>query len=185
MPTALFDEFQFVLWYSVTSAMGPRYRGLAHRVGRVREVLGSIRHETRIRRSADEVWQLVGDAARLYEWFPGITSSPVDGTSRMITTDAGLPMPEEILVVDPVQRRFQYRLTSPMFQHHRGTIDVIDLGVDHDTPTCLVVYSTEADPRAMALVIGGGTAGALDELRRLMETSAPELPADHHASGPT
>jgi hypothetical protein len=36
--------------------------------------------------------------------------------------------------------------------------------------TCLVVYSTEADPRTMALVIGGGTAGALDELKRQMES---------------
>ncbi|HWM22027.1 MAG TPA: SRPBCC family protein [Ilumatobacteraceae bacterium] len=143
-------------------------------------MLGSIRHEIRIRRSADDVWQLVGDAARLHEWFPGITSSPVDGTSRLITTDAGLPMPEEILVVDPVQRRFQYRLTSPMITHHRGTIDVIDLGLDVDGATCIVVYSTEADPRAMALVIGGGTAGALDELRRQMETAETEPPADDH-----
>ena len=140
--------------------------------GRVRGVLGSIRHETRIRRAADDVWRLVGDAARLYEWFPGIASSPVDGTTRLITTDAGLPMPEEILVVDPVQRRFQYRLTAPVFRHHRGTIDVIHL----DDATCLVVYSTEADPRAMALVIGGGTAGALDELRGQMETGVSTGP---------
>jgi uncharacterized protein YndB with AHSA1/START domain len=143
-------------------------------------VLGSIRHETRIRRSADDVWQLVGDAARLHEWFPGIMSSPVDGTTRLITTDAGIPMPEEILVVDPVQRRFQYRLTAPVFRHHRGTIDVIDL----DDTTCIVVYSTEADPRAMALVIGGATAGALDELRRQMETAPPaaDHTVDHHAT---
>jgi hypothetical protein len=32
------------------------------------------------------------------------------------------------------------------------------------------VYSTEADPRAMALTIAGGTAGALDELQRQMES---------------
>jgi hypothetical protein len=139
-------------------------------------VLGSIRHEIRIRRSADEVWQLVGDAARLHEWFPGITSSPVDGTRRLITTDAGLPMPEEILVVDPVQRRFQYRLTAPMIRHHRGTIDILDL----EDATCVVVYSTEADPRAMALVIGGATAGALDELRRQMEIDPP---ADERSNG--
>ena len=172
MPTALFDEFQFVLWYIVTSAMHLTISRSRTMVGRVRAVLGSIRHETRIRRSADDVWQLVGDAARLYEWFPGITSSPVEGTSRLITTDAGLPMPEEILVVDPIQRRFQYRLTSPMIRHHRGTIDVLDLDHDDDVDddvdgaACVVVYSTEADPRAMALVIGGATAGALDELRR-------------------
>ena len=53
-----------------------------------------------------------------------------------------------------------------MIVHHRGTIDVIDLEDD----SCLVVYSTDCDPRAMALMIAGGTAGALEELRRQMET---------------
>ena len=75
-------------------------------------------------------------------------------------------MPEEILVKDDVQRRFQYRITASVFAFHRGMIDVIDLGDD----TCMVVYSTDADPRAMALTIGGATAGALDELRRQMES---------------
>ena len=42
----------------------------------------------------------------------------------------------------------------------------IDLGDD----TALVVYSTDADPRTMALTIGGGTARALDELKRQMES---------------
>ena len=74
-------------------------------------------------------------------------------------------MPEEILVNDPIQRRFQYRITAPLFSYHRGTIDVLDLGDD----TCVVVYSTDADPRTMALTIGSGTAGALDELKRQME----------------
>jgi hypothetical protein len=127
--------------------------------------LGSIRHHVLIRRPADDVWALVGDAARLHEWFPGITSCQVDGANRVIVLGSGLPMPEEILVRDPVQRRFQYRITAPMFQFHRGTIDVIDLGAG----TCLVTYSTDADPRTMALTIGGATAGALDELQRQME----------------
>ena len=99
------------------------------------------------------------------QWFPGIVSSETNGNQRTIVTGSGIPMPEEIMVCDHTQRRFQYRLTLPIFVHHRGTIDVIDL---HDD-TCLVVYSTEADPRTMALVIGGGTAGALQELKRQME----------------
>ena len=127
--------------------------------------LGSIRHEVRIRRPAAEVWTLVGDPARLPEWFPGIDAATVDGTSRVITMGTGMAMPEEILVNDPVQRRFQYRITAPLFRHHRGTIDVIDLGDE----SSLVVYATDADPRTMALTIGGGTAGALDELRRILE----------------
>jgi hypothetical protein len=111
------------------------------------------------------VWQLVGDPARLHEWFPGITASAVDGTTRTITLGSGATMPEEILVNDAVQRRFQYRITAPIFQHHRGTIDVIEL----DDHSCLVVYATDADPRTMALTIGGGTAAALDRLRETME----------------
>jgi len=127
--------------------------------------LGSIRHQIRIRRSADDVWARVRDAAGLHTWFPGLTDCQVEGNNRVIFLGSGMAMPEEILAIDDVQRRFQYRITVPIFRHHRGTIDVIEL----DDQECLVVYSTEADPRTMALTIGGGTAGALDELQRQME----------------
>jgi hypothetical protein len=131
-------------------------------------VLGSVRHSVVIERTADVVWPLVGEAARLHEWFPGIVSSPVDGTTRVITMATGLSMPEEILVNDPLQRRFQYRITAPVFRHHRGTVDVIAL----EPGRCVVVYATDADPRTMALMIGAGTAGALAELKRRAETGA-------------
>lgn len=126
---------------------------------------GAIRHHVRIARPADQVWALAGDPARLHEWFPGIVDCVVEGSTRTITLGTGMSLPEEIVVHDDVQRRFQYRITAPLFQFHRGTIDVLDLGDD----TCVAVYTTEADPRTMALTIGGGTAGALDELKRQME----------------
>ena len=132
--------------------------------------LGSIRHHIRIDRPAETVWALAGDPTRLHDWFPGIASCQVDGNIRTIVLDSGLPMPEEILVRDNVQRRFQYRITASVFTYHRGGIDVIDLGDD----TCVVVYTTDCDPRAMALTIGSATAGALDELRHLMEPGEPE-----------
>jgi hypothetical protein len=128
-------------------------------------MLGSIRHSIRIERSADDVWALAGDAAKLHHWFPGITDCTVDGTTRTIVTGSGIPLPEEILVHDHTQRRFQYRLALPVIQHHRGSIDVIDLG----DGTSLVVYTTDCDPRTMCLVIAGGTWGALQELKRQME----------------
>jgi carbon monoxide dehydrogenase subunit G len=127
-------------------------------------MLGSIRHEIRIHRPADEVWALVGDPARLQVWFPGIVSTTVSGNHRVITTATGMAMDEEILVNDPVQRRFQYRAELPIIVHHRGTIDVIDLG----DGTTLVTYATDCDPRTLALTIGGGTRGALEELARIM-----------------
>ncbi len=125
----------------------------------------SLRHHVHIARPAAEVWPYVGEPGRLHEWFPGMTSSVVDGDVRTVTLASGLSLPEEILVNDPVIRRFQYRITAPVFVFHRGTIDVLDLG----DGTCAVSYATDADPRVMALLIGAGTGAALDELKRQVE----------------
>lgn len=126
---------------------------------------GSVRRQMRIKRSPEEVWAFIGDPARLPEWWPGITDAVVDGTSRVITTGAGIPMPEEIVTNDPLQRRFQYRITAPMFKEHLSTLDVLDL----DDGTSLVVYAADADPSTMALVIAGAAGNALENLRVMME----------------
>ena len=129
---------------------------------------GSVRRHVRIRRTAAEVWALVGDPARLPEWFPGIEQATVDGDQRTIVTGAGLPMPEQIVTNDPLQRRFQYRITAPMFREHLSTLDVLDL----DDGTCVVVYAADATPATMALVIAGAAGNALEHLRDRMEAGA-------------
>ena len=133
---------------------------------------GSIRHQVRIGRPAEDIWALVGDPARLDEWFPGIESCIVEGDQRVIVTGSGLPMPEQLLTVDATQRRFQYRITSHLFTEHLGTIDVHDL----EDGTSLVVYSTDADPAALALVIGGAARAALAHLAELMVSTASVAP---------
>jgi hypothetical protein len=102
-------------------------------------------------------WELVGAPERLAEWFPGIDACTVDGSTRTIVTGSGIPMPEALLTTDHTLRRFQYRITSPFFVEHLGTVDVHDL---HDG-TCLVVYATDAEPAVMALVIGGAARAGL------------------------
>ncbi|HZU80640.1 MAG TPA: SRPBCC family protein [Acidimicrobiales bacterium] len=126
---------------------------------------GSVRSEVRLPVPADDVWALVGDPARLAEWFPGIASCTVEGDVRTVMTGSGLPMPERILTVDRLQRRFQYRITVPVFKEHTSTLDVHDLG----DGTSLVVYSVDAEPSIMALVIGGAAGAALDNLRHVLK----------------
>ena len=125
---------------------------------------GTVRRHVRINCSADKVWELVGDAARIPEWFPGIVSAVVEGGTRTITTGSGIPMAEEFWA-DPLQRRFQYRITGGLFREHLSTVDVIDLG----DGTCVVVYGVDADPNTMALVIGGAAGNALEHLREMLE----------------
>ena len=130
--------------------------------------MASVRRQLIFDRSADDVWAVIGDPSTIHTWFPGMADSTVDGTTRVITTVTGLPMREEILTNDPIQRRFQYRVTSPIFTSHLGTIDVFDLGDDRS----LVSYSTDAEPDALALMIGGAAGNALHELRRQLEDEA-------------
>lgn len=122
----------------------------------------SVRRQRVVTAPADAVWELVGAPERLHEWFPGIVRCVVDGDTRTITTGTGLDLVETILTNDPLQRRFQYRVAGGFFREHLGTVDVIAL----DDASCLVVYSSDADPATMAIVLGGATQGALDELAR-------------------
>ena len=130
--------------------------------------VGSVRTEVRIRRPAHEVWARIEDPSRIQEWFTGIVASSVDGANRIVTLGSGLSMPEEIVTHDPIARRFQYRITFPVFRQHLSTIDVIDLGDE----TSLIVYAIDAEPRTFALMIGAAAGDALEELRDQMEAGA-------------
>ncbi len=133
---------------------------------------GSVRHDVRLACSPEAVWALLGDPARLHEWFPGIESCVVEGSERVVTTRSGLPIPEHLVTVDHTLRRLQYRITAPMFHEHLGTVDVHDLG----DGTSMVVYSTDADPAALALVIGGAARAALAQLAGVLVGPAPAAP---------
>ena len=126
---------------------------------------GSVRRHVHIRREAADVWAVVGDPARIQDWFPGIAASTVEGTTRIVTTADGRVLPEEIVTDDQLQRRFQYRLAVPFVREHLSTLDVIDLG----DGTTVVVYGVDAVPATLALVIGGAAGSALEHLRTIME----------------
>lgn len=127
--------------------------------------MATIRRDVRFHQPADVVWAAVADTATLDTWFPGITACTQDGDVRTVTLGSGISLPERIITDDPLQRRLQYRIESGPVRDHLATLDVIDL----DDGTCLGVYSTDAEPAVMALVIGAACGNALEELRRQLD----------------
>jgi uncharacterized protein YndB with AHSA1/START domain len=125
---------------------------------------GSARHAVRLACPPDDVWALLGAPERVAEWFPGIESCTVDGDQRVVVTGSGIPMPERLLTVDAGLRRLQYRITAPLFTEHLSTIDVHDLGEG----SSLAVYSVDAEPAPLALVIGGAARAGLQGLGGLL-----------------
>jgi hypothetical protein len=140
--------------------------------------MATVRRELRFDRPAAEVWATVGDPGTIHEWFPGIVDSTVDGDVRTITLGSGVSLTEQIVTNDPVLRRFQYRITGGLFRQHLGTVDVI--GLDDDS--CLAVYSTDAEPDVMALVIGGASGAALRELGRQFDAGERGRPVPSTAA---
>ena len=132
--------------------------------------MASLRHELRIGADADTVWDVVRRPESIPQWFPGIESCTVDGATRVVRTAIGMEMPEEILTIDDTIRRFAYRITSPLYRFHLGVIDVIEIG-HRDT---LCVYSTSAEPDPLALIVAGGTVGALAQIKQIAESTSRE-----------
>jgi carbon monoxide dehydrogenase subunit G len=130
----------------------------------------SVRREVVVAAPADAAWRVVGRPELLHLWFPGVVACQVDtaGTRRAVTLATGLTFDEDILTLDPLQRRFQYRITGGLFTEHLASVDVIAL----DDGRCLVTYASDAAPAAMAVVLGGATGAALAELRRQLESDA-------------
>ncbi len=136
----------------------------------------SVRRERIIQVPAAQAWEIVGRPDLLHLWFPGIVACEIDGDTRTITLGSGIRLPETILTNDPLERRFQYRIAGGLFAEHLGTIDVIEV----DALRCLVIYSSDADPATMAVVLGGATNGALEELARQLESgTGPALDVVH------
>jgi hypothetical protein len=136
--------------------------------------VGSIRRHLAIDRPAADVWSLVGDPARLHEWFP-ITACRVDldatPQKRWITLASGVTFEEDIVTLDHDLRRFQYRITNnPLLRAHLGTVDVLDDGPQR----CVVVYATDAVPDVFALMIGGAAGAGLDTLTTLFAAPGHE-----------
>jgi hypothetical protein len=140
----------------------------------------SVRREVVIDVAAATAWGVVGQPELLPTWFPGIVACRVDGDRRTVTLASGLTIGETILTNDPLLRRFQYRIDPGLLSEHLASVDVIPLGPER----CLVTYATDAAPATMAVVMGGATGAALDELRRrLTPPAATGGPTDGPHSG--
>lgn len=130
--------------------------------------MATLRQHTFVEASADRVWTLLRDPAGVTTWFPQMESVTVDGDRRTITLASGLPLEEEVVTVRDDLRRFQYRLLGPLpVSYHLATIDVLPDG-EH---RCVVVYSTEVVPHALAFILEGAVHDALARLTELMEAS--------------
>lgn len=129
--------------------------------------MATLRRDIHIERAPEDVWTLVGDPARLHEWFP-VQDCRVEGNKRWVTLPTGIVFEEDIVVVDDRTRRFQYSIVNNLLiRDHFGTVDVMDDGHGHT----VLSYSTQCTPNVLALVTAGASGQALRNAKRILETA--------------
>ncbi|MCU0306193.1 MAG: SRPBCC family protein [Thermoleophilia bacterium] len=76
------------------------------------------------------VWALVGDPARVPDWFPPITACAVEGDLRRVTTAQGMTLVERLTDRDDAAMTYAYSVVegNPRLATHRASITVTAAG---------------------------------------------------------
>jgi uncharacterized protein YndB with AHSA1/START domain len=82
----------------------------------------SIRKEIRISAPVDLVWDALRDVGALHTRLaPGfVTDTRMEGNTRMVTFGVGMTAREEIVSIDPTQRRVAWAIVGQQFRHYNG-----------------------------------------------------------------
>jgi hypothetical protein len=125
--------------------------------------MGEARAEITIDRSADDVWEKIGNFGDLM-WMPGIETCELDGDDRILGM-FGMRIVERQLARDEEGRSLTYGIVDGDMKPevHRATITVMPAGSGS-----FVTWDVETDD-AMVEVMQGAYTGALGALKEQME----------------
>jgi hypothetical protein len=126
--------------------------------------MGEARAEITIDRSADDVWEKIGNFGDLM-WMPGIESCELDGDDRILGM-FGMRIVERQLARDEEGRSLTYGIVDGDMKPevHRATITVMPAGSGS-----FVTWDVETDD-AMVEVMQGAYTGALGALKEQLES---------------
>ena len=125
--------------------------------------MGEARAEITIDRSADDVWEKIGNFGDLM-WMPGIESCELDGDDRILGM-FGMRIVERLYARDDEARALTYGIVEGDMKPevHRATITVMPAGSGS-----FVTWDVDTDD-AMVEVMQGAYTGALTALKEQME----------------
>jgi Polyketide cyclase / dehydrase and lipid transport len=125
--------------------------------------MGEARAEITIERSADDVWEKVGNFGDLM-WMPGIETCELDGDDRVLGM-FGMRVVERLYARDDEARVLTSGIVDGDMKPevHRATITVMPAGSG-----AFVTWDVETDD-AMVEVMQGAYTGALAALKEQME----------------
>lgn len=129
--------------------------------------MAEARAEVRIRRSADDVWNAVGDFADV-SWIAGADGCRLVGEHDRVVTMGDMEFTERLLEQDDAARSVTYSVVGGSIEldHHEATITVTP-----DGTSAMVTWDVSTDD-AMVDALRGGYQHVLDALATTLEAEA-------------
>jgi len=131
--------------------------------------MAAVHVETRIRASAQQVWQALAATGEAHRAFAGVLKDcRLEGADVRIATFAnGMVVKERIVSVEPERMRFAYSVIEK-FVHHSATMQVVARGANE----CDFVWTADVLPHAAAASITPLMEQGAQALRTVMEQKA-------------
>jgi len=135
--------------------------------------MAAVHVETRIRASAQQVWQALAATGEAHRAFAGVlTDSRMEREDLRVATFAnGMVVKERIVSVDPQRMRIAYSVIEK-FDHHSASMQVLA----RDDGECDFVWITDVLPHAAAASITPLMEAGARALQKVMEQSQTGSP---------
>jgi hypothetical protein len=133
--------------------------------------MATVRKAITIGRSADEVWDAVGDAGALHTRVaPHVVTRctlAAAGEERIVTFVNGVVLRELIISNDPAARRLAWSAQSDQWQHHNASIIVTPLG----ERSCEVVWTADVLPHSAGALMQQYLTMGLESMKSHMDSA--------------
>ena len=133
--------------------------------------MATIRKEILINTTPDAAWDALRDVGALHvRLVPGfVTQTKMEGNTRVVTFANGMTVREEIIAIDPTQRRVAWAIVGQQFHHYNGAAQIFA----HDKGGIRFVWTTDLLPDELAGGIDDAMTNGIAVIKKTLEAPKP------------
>jgi hypothetical protein len=131
--------------------------------------MATLRKEILIDTTPEAAWDALRDVGALHTRLaPGfVTNTKVEGAARLVTFGNGTTVREEIVSIDPAQRRVSWAIVGQQFHHYNGAAQIFA----HDKGGIRFVWVTDLLPDSMASTIDDAMTNGIAVIKKTLEAA--------------
>jgi hypothetical protein len=131
--------------------------------------MATIRKEIQIETTPEAAWDALRDVGALHTRLVAgfVTDTKLEGNTRTVTFGNGTVMREEIISVDPAQKRVAWAIVGQAFHHYNGAAQILE----NSKGGVRVVWITDLLPDSLAGQIDTAMTNGIAAMKKTLEAA--------------